>query len=30
MLAGHPHVASHAAADERQGGDGATLAMLKD
>jgi DNA mismatch repair protein MutS2 len=30
MLAGHPHVASLAAADETQGGDGATEVTLRD
>ncbi|HET9481917.1 MAG TPA: Smr/MutS family protein [Candidatus Polarisedimenticolia bacterium] len=30
LLGGHPHVASHAAADERSGGEGATVATLKD
>jgi dsDNA-specific endonuclease/ATPase MutS2 len=29
MLDDHPHVASHAPADERSGGAGATVATLK-
>ncbi len=30
MLKGHPHVASHAAAPPREGGEGATVAVLRD
>lgn len=30
MLGAHPHVASHAAADDKQGGDGATIVVLRD